>query len=351
MSRHHASTCSVRRGFTLIELLVVIAIIAVLIALLLPAVQSAREAARRAQCTNNLKQIGLALHNYHSINNALPPPKIRSGSCGATYPAGNGLPAGWVMNTTGFTMILSMIEQQAMYNAYNFSQASSNTLTWLGTGNTVLAGTAFVNTTVTGAMINSFWCPSDKDPEVKDYDVTGFGPYSMQKARRSNYAFMSSRYTEYDCPPVNSNYPDRGMFFTDLSTGFNAVTDGLSNTCMVGEVRQEKIDWTSSYSTQYFGPYWGSGTHTSSHGVVYPPTHAWASSTLPNAGWHFDDSASYKNYKNLPYAWRISSLHPGGVNMTMGDGSVRFFKNTINAYTWWAVQTIGNGEVISADSY
>src|SRR5262245_19295740 len=197
-----------RRGFTLIELLVVIAIIAVLIALLLPAVQAASEAARRAQCVNNMKQIGLALHNYHDITNALPPAKIRSGSCSRQYPAGNGLPAGWVVNTTGFTMILGQMEQMALYNAYNFSQASSNTLTWLGTGNNVLAGTAFVNTTVVGAMITTLWCPSDKDPEVKDYDVSGFGPYSMQRARRSNYGLMSSRYTEYDCPPVSSTYPD-----------------------------------------------------------------------------------------------------------------------------------------------
>jgi len=334
----------------LIELLVVIAIIGVLIALLLPAVQAAREAARRAQCTNNMKQIGLAMHNYHDINNALPPAKIRSGSCGAAYPAGNGLPAGWVMNTTGFTMILSQLELGTLYNAYNFSHASSNSLTWYGSGNSVLAGTAFTNTTVVGAMVATFACPSDKEPEVKDFDVNGFGPYSMQKARRSNYGLMSSRWTEYDCPPATGNRPpDRGMFFTDISTKFADVVDGLSNTCMIGEIRQKKIDWTANYSIQYFGPYWGSGTHTSSHAVVYPPTHAWAVSTVPNAGWHFDGVAI--NPENLPYAWRISSLHPGGVNTTFGDGSVRFIKNSINPYVWWSIQTIENKEVVSADAY
>ncbi|WZO96281.1 DUF1559 domain-containing protein [Isosphaeraceae bacterium EP7] len=337
-----------RAGFTLIELLVVISIIAVLIALLLPAVQSAREAARRTQCVNNLKQIGLAMHNYESANGALPPAKIRSGSCGADYPASNGLPSGWILNTTGFTMILSMMEQSTLSNAYNFSQASSNSLSWFLSGNKTLAGNALVNTTVTGSMVAAFWCPSDNPPESKDFDVAGFGPYSMQKARRSNYGLMSSRYTEYDCPPASANYSDRGMFFTDLSTTFGSVTDGLSNTCMVGEIRQKKLDWTADYSVQYFGPYWGSGTHTSTHAVVYPPTHANAPTSVPNAGWVFDGQSA--NPQNLPYAWRISGLHPGGVNMGMGDGSVRFFKNTVNTYTWWAVQTISGGEIVSSDA-
>jgi prepilin-type N-terminal cleavage/methylation domain-containing protein len=164
-----------RRGFTLIELLVVIAIIAVLIALLLPAVQAAREAARRLQCVNNLKQIGLAFQNYHSANNAFPPAKIYSGSCQWSN-GGKGL----VLNTTVFTMVLGYMEQLPLYDAYNFSQASANSA-WetrmsgssVGPGNTKLLGSQVANTTVVGTMIASYVCPSDTFPAQQQPFVAG----------------------------------------------------------------------------------------------------------------------------------------------------------------------------------
>jgi len=313
------------RGFTLIELLVVIAIIAVLIALLLPAVQAAREAARRAQCTNNLKQIGLAMHNYVSSNNSLPPPKIRSGTCQHAYLAGS--PNGTLLNTTAFTMILGYMEQTALYNAYNFMQASSNDA-WGGygdapTGFPVLAGTAFVNTTVVGSLVASYWCPSDQDPRIENFATTTTGPYSMENARRSNYGCCSSQYTEYNCiTPINPNPPpDRGMFYSDYSTGFKDVTDGLSNTAMIGEKSHQTINWCSSF--WYFGPYWGSGTHTSTHLIAYPPSSVSAPKFTPNAAWgNQDGTQACEVYKQGSYAWVMSSLHPGGVNLCMGDGSV-----------------------------
>jgi len=335
-----------RRGFTLIELLVVIAIIAVLIALLLPAVQAAREAARRSQCTNNLKQLGLGMHNYHSANNAFPPAKIFSGSC--TSSNGN---AGMVLNTTAFSMILGYMEQTPLYNAYNFSQPSSNAA-WEGP-NKNLMGNAIVNSTVVGAMIASYVCPSDIYPSAihpSNSYTTGTGPYSMQNARESNYLLSTALYTEYNCPGSTGALPNRvyqGAFYNDISTDIARILDGTSNTFLAGESLQSP----GKFST-YYGPYWGSGTHTSTHGRILPPTYSNAGGCAPNGPTAiFYPTLSSKPSGKLPYAWVFGSRHPGGLNMGMADGSVRFIKNSISLYTWWSLATIGAGEVISSDSY
>ncbi|WP_406694228.1 DUF1559 domain-containing protein [Singulisphaera sp. Ch08] len=335
-----------RRAFTLIELLVVIAIIAVLIALLLPAVQAAREAARRSQCVNNLKQMGLALHNYESIHSAFPPPKIYSGSCNRS----NG-GVGYVLNTSGFVLLLPQLEQQAMANAYNFSQASSGSA-WQasvtdgsGPGNTILRGNPIVNTTVVGALISVFACPSDNPPQVMN--EAGTGAYARSEARRSNYLFITGIYTDYDCPGgLKLGVPApayAAAFYTDNSTTISQIQDGLSNTAMIGESRQEHT------ATQY-GPYWGSGPHTSVHGRIIPAGASTAAiDYLPNAPASALSGVA-SNPRKLGYAWVLSSQHSGGLNMQMGDGSVRFIKNTVSLTTWGAISTIKGGEIISSDS-
>jgi prepilin-type N-terminal cleavage/methylation domain-containing protein/prepilin-type processing-associated H-X9-DG protein len=336
-----------RRGFTLIELLVVIAIIAVLIALLLPAVQAAREAARRSQCINNLKQMGLALHNYAGSNGALPPPKIYAGSCAIPNP-GNGL----VLNTTGFTLMLGFIEQTALSNAYNFSQASNNAA-WNG-GNSTPVGSAMANTTVVGTLVASYWCPSDNQPQVvNDTNTSPTNTYWRVNAMRSNYLFCGAATDDYNCPGADQsglpNAGSRGAFFTDLSASMADIRDGTSNTFLVGEALQGPGTASSVY-----GPYWGSGTHTAVHGYIAGPTasSAYQLAFLPNGktGYLYP-GPTYLSIAQLPYAWTFSSRHPGGVNMVMGDGSVRFIKNSISVYVWSGLSTIAAGEIISADSY
>jgi len=253
-------------------------------------------------------------------------------------------------------MILNYIEQTSLYNAYNFSQASSNDA-WGGygsapTGFGVLAGNSVVNTTVVGTLVASYACPSDQEPTVENYGTTGTGPYAMMSARRSNYGTPTGQYTEYNCiTPSTPNKPvDPAMFYSDVSTRLADVKDGLSNTVMVGEKSSETINWCSSF--WYFGPYWGSGTHTSTHLIVWPPSSTLAPKSIPNAPWGNQDGTAYcEKYKRGSYAWVMSSLHPGGVNVTMGDGSVRFVKSTVNPFTWYALQTIQGSEVISADAY
>ena len=314
------------RGFTLIELLVVIAIIGVLIALLLPAVQNAREAARRSQCINNLKQIGLALHNYEGANGAFPPPKIYSGSC--TRSNGG---TGWVLNTTGFVLLLGYIEQQPMWNAYNFSQASTasawQTAVVGGPANTNLAGSPTVNTTVVSTILTSFACPSDRSPTIENELDTMM--YSRYAARRSNYLFSSGAYTDFDCTGPKPAFQPlkvlQGAFFTDMSSTARDFRDGLSNTFMAGESVQLKFD-------PGMGPYWGSGTHTAVHGRILPSSMVGATDFLPNAQAALT-IAPAPNPQALPYAWVFSSKHPGGVHMLFGDGTVKFIKNSININT------------------
>ena len=145
-----------RRGFTLIELLVVIAIIAVLIGLLLPAVQAAREAARRAQCVNNLKQLGLALHNYISASNVLPPGRIWP-STGTSFPT---IFAG-AQNTTWFCLMLPLIEQGNLGNAFNFTLGSEGPNAPLPLG-------FFANSTLAQTKMAMFQCPSDRAAAIPD---------------------------------------------------------------------------------------------------------------------------------------------------------------------------------------
>ena len=271
------------------------------------------------------------MQNYHSSHNAFPPAKIYAGSCNGSN-GGQGL----VLNTTAFTMILPQLEQTVMANAYNFSQASSGAA-WRNS-NTNLIGSPMVNTTVVGTVLTFYACPSDDVPEIITTSATDKAAYSRQFACRSNYLVNSAYYTDYDC--IASAKPSRsyqGAFYSDISTAMRDFKDGSSNTLLVGESIQ-------IHSSTSFGPYWGSGTHTSTHGRILPPNNASVSEWMPNG-------RVIGSTTPLPYAWVFSSAHPGGINTVFADGSVKFIKDSISPYAWWAVATIRGGEVLSSSSY
>ena len=346
-----------RRGFTLIELLVVIAIIAVLIALLLPAVQAAREAARRSQCVNNLKQLGLAIANYESTNGALPP----TGSAFADGGQGN--------DFSEIARLLPFMEQTPVYNTLNQSFFSiSNTAAYVP-----------IQTTGICATIAAFLCPSDaNDP---GYTVLGL------KTGQTNYGNNIGL-----CLSLNGNLPD-GPNYRLAGTPtvtLASVTDGTSNTAMHSEWLKGKNTksgrqavWTSTitYSNSTTSPApaiaatlqqtlqnvantcqpilstaatWdqkGSTWATEFCGVGGAYSHLLA----PNKPACFFKQYNYAKYGPFPGNDDITMIgaqsnHPGGVNVGFLDGSVKFIKDTINLGTWGAIATKAGGEVVSADS-
>jgi len=312
------------RAFTLIELLVVIAIIAVLIALLLPAVQQAREAARRSQCKNNLKQMGIALHNYHDTAKTFPPALVSSGRYNnAGYTA--------VLNTTGWVLLLPYLDQAPMYNQYNFNVPSSVSNPYGRPLAPPPGGAAndVVNQPIYSTKLSVFVCPSDPANGVGFTRLpnTPSDFYTANNVRRSNYLFSAGHTTDYSEPfqyytglalnssatgtTVNVGY--QGAFGNDGAATLAAIVDGSSNTILVGECKQIKA------SSNLFGPFWGAGVHTCCH--MYTET----------------DNALYnvnaKHTNGDQYAWGAGSYHVGGAHFLLGDGSVRFISENINYFS------------------
>jgi prepilin-type N-terminal cleavage/methylation domain-containing protein/prepilin-type processing-associated H-X9-DG protein len=346
-----------RRGFTLIELLVVIAIIAVLIALLLPAVQSAREAARRVQCVNNLKQIALAVHNYHDVNNKLP----LGEAPGEVSP---------------FVGILPYVEQKLVFDSLNFSAPTIafESLSFLSQD--------LASLTAGQTYINTFVCPSEVNQGIRDN--FGFSYWATTYAWNAG-SWQQSAY-RYDglfgrtLSQTDTHDPNNPNFVIPplQALGFAAVTDGLSNTLLVGESAAGPIN-NGAPMTRYSECYGVS--------LVASPN----DSTLPNLclALNWQDQAAiastngyqwrYKGYSFLDgvmgRTWfntllppnklccafgggdmvaalkPLSSYHPGGVNAALADGSVRFVKETVNRPVWTALGTRDTGEVISSDAY
>ena len=349
-------------AFTLIELLVVIAIIAVLISLLLPAVQAAREAARRTQCVNNLKQMGLAIHNYYSAQNVVVPGRIWSQG---SYANGNGKCSGNILNgcqdTPWFVLLLPYYEQSTIANAFNYSLGSSGPL--LGPAGLPLG--LFANSTVTSTKISMFQCPSDRDNQF-----TYPAPYNSiitSPDTRGNYAVNWGN-TQYDQGLQTPNFPSGTtlpMPFPLASTvSFAAVTDGLSNTVFLSEILQGNTSdlrgdvWTSNAGAGSFNTRFTPNSFMDFYQAPVPtlvggPASGIANADILPAGFCIPEPGlPCLNVGTFAFSFAgARSQHPGGVSTLFGDGSVKFIKNTINGATWIALGSISSGEIISADSY
>ncbi|MFO0952721.1 MAG: DUF1559 domain-containing protein [Isosphaeraceae bacterium] len=333
------------RGFTLIELLVVIAIIAVLIALLLPAVQSAREAARRAQCVNNLKQLGLGIHNYESTHGVFPP--ARKGCCWGSWNI----------------FLMPYIEQGQVYNSWNSTGNNSGQAGYFD-----IRYFSSQNWTVANTVVNTLLCPSDlggnsNNPikatangvtyecKFRNYVVNLGNTNIGQMDFPANVANPTIRFAgapfydmgspNIDIQPVATYAPGRNT--RNLAT-IASITDGTSNTAAFSEVIMSQGTGDLRGFTQW-GDAVGFMSNTTPNSPS-PDTHDWCT-----------------NWSNGPPLACLGSLgpndkyyaarsrHPGGVNAAMSDGSVRFFKNSINLFVWRGVTTSAGGEVLSADSY
>jgi len=357
-----------RRGFTLIELLVVIAIIAILIGLLLPAVQKVRAAAARMSCQNNLKQMGLALHNFaDSKGGRFPAALINSGRAGsgtidptkninnykgpecdlrALYGQGNTSATYRVFNHTGFTALLPFIEQSALFTQYNYANIASSSM---GTGYGYTMGpdpAGNPNRIVASTPIKTYTCPSDTIPAPVMLTTDGAqtfyergGNGSFPGVARSNYLFNTGYYTDYDRDWDQSAAWARGPFGNNGASSINNIKDGTSNTIAIGEATQ------TNHSTAY-GPYWGAGTHTGVHGRIlqYTPglvqqTGGITTQCLGSAcgvnyciaycainGQYGAAAGSTGTAAQNQYAWQFGSNHSGGANFVFCDGSVRFIR-------------------------
>ncbi len=358
-----------RGGFTLIEFLVVIAIIAVLIALLLPAVQSAREAARRIQCANNLKQIGLAIVNYHDVANAFPP--AAQGGLGQVY-----------MNYTGYCFLLPYVEQTAAYNTFNFQ------LNILSGSTPYYGWTLPGNSTGFSIQLATFLCPSNRAfGEVGATVGSGSAAYTVDpgKVGVTDYLFNAgaSRYVVAGYGETNR----LGPIGFNTSTPIAAITDGTSNTFVLAEsaggntrnkyravgggstrvcVPLSPGLATAPTATVYFDNLmymaygrsrtWGTDkriigglvARTVDHtGAAYPPNDCGFDS-LTDLFIDPPGPAAPAAGQQLP---NFRSSHPGIVNAVFADGGVRVIKNSISAATYQGLSTMAGGEVLSADQF
>jgi prepilin-type N-terminal cleavage/methylation domain-containing protein/prepilin-type processing-associated H-X9-DG protein len=375
MMRSRTRSTASRPAFTLIELLVVIAIIAVLIALLLPAVQSAREAARRAQCTNNLKQIGLALHNYESSNGAFPPGG-ESTNFNVTPAATQFVDGGW----STLARVLPYMEGTTAFNALNFNLAEYND--------------AFgANYTGASQVVAVFLCPSStRNPDGgRDGAESGQAPWLDTFSQiNGGYGYNDYGPTVYtDISPllVGGLGASRFTPYRDKNTRANGMlkqgmtriaeaTDGTSNTIAIAEDAGRDPRYLSPYTEGYWnsvitrpaamalinandpGPVGGYAAYRRFWRWAEPDEGYGVSGAPNNGGTPSHELVDWTT--STPYIAQgnnagandeIASFHPSGANVLFGDGHVQFLKNSVSPVTLRGLVTPNGGEVLSSDSY
>jgi prepilin-type N-terminal cleavage/methylation domain-containing protein/prepilin-type processing-associated H-X9-DG protein len=315
------------RGFTLIELLVVIAIIGVLVALLLPAVQQAREAARRAQCKNNLKQIGLALHNYHDIHLTFPPAYLVQPNADATLgtPNANGDNGpGWA----ALMLLLPQIEQTGLYNAFN-----NNLPAWHAS-----------NATPALTPLPIYRCPSDLSGSstYNVVDSCGSSPNILSRFSLSNYVANAGQVEVWSDPGDLSKLAN-GPFYRNSRTRMGDVIDGLSNTVFFGE--------QTTYHT--IGATWvgvvpnSQTCPTPKFAFVGPDEAAPQVNVHSGPGGPFEiPPVIHAPNSNLGLVDEMYSMHTDGCNVLLGDGSVRFASRSTDQLIWSYLATCAGGEVV-----
>ena len=322
-----------RRGFSLIELMVVVAIIGVLIAILLPAVQGAREAARCAQCTSNMRQIALAIHSYQDTHSVMPPGK--KGCCWGT----------WLVS------VLPHLEQEALYNCWNangnntpgYPQAFDQDLRYFGSA----------NRTVSSTRIASYLCPSDDTNAPLSETMNGV----HFACTSQNYAVNFGNTTQFQqdfqgvsfggAPFVDIGSPFSGLTTTEpgrAPVSLAALADGTSSTLLLSEVVVGQRRDLRGFS------WWGDAAGFE--------TFLTPNSSFPDvmfSSYYCDDRAPNPPCTAattaLPDNYAARSRHPSGVNASMADGFVRFVKDSIHVRTWRSLSTTRGGEAISAESY
>jgi len=340
-----------RGGFTLVELLVVIAIIGVLVALLLPAVQAAREAARRSQCSNNLKQLALALHNYHDTHKYFPPAGLGLASCRGPGAEPIGL------NATGWSMTLPFFEQAPLHAKYNFNECvgmfkQSDS----GDNGSVLRGDAALNGNglIASTRLAIFNCPSDNGNPFLRQGPDGSSHYIIKpgsglNGAKTNYDFSTNgptnctqRWDTYSLKHPTNNNAHRRLFGNLSYSRIEDAKDGTSNTIMICETTMEVWDgrppaWAYRGWVQVgIDP---TGKNNPLGINVWPccswQSPPWQSSPPPGQTGKLGEWGS------------AGSLHPGGAQFALTDGSVRFVSQTIALTTLQAMASYGAGDIVS----